>query len=251
MEAVADELTLGTSVERLGPTFLRPPQGFRVTGTEEAVLSVARDARIKWVEEVGPFLRALEARPGEYGVVLLPSALGEGSIRRTDVRHVAEELATRYGGRVTKHIWEAGPVGFGLDNASEGSARAMSEDPRVEYVEENPAGTIDVPTPKVDIDHRGSGDRFRRSQRPNPGTYVVSLREGPRYLRSAAVREIGERLTAKYGGSIRRVFELSAGLSISATEAQAIAMSKDDEVEYVGEDTIPVMDPADLPPPRR
>jgi hypothetical protein len=153
MDAVADELTRGTAVERVGPAFVRPPQGLRVAGTEAAVLELARDPRVKWVEEVSTFLRALEARPGEYAVVLQRSIFGESRIHRSDVRRVAEDLVRRYGGRVTENIWESALIGFGLENASEESARAMSEDPRVEYVAEHPALGASAPTPKVDDDH--------------------------------------------------------------------------------------------------
>ena len=215
MEAVADELVAGTAAERLGPTFLRPPQGFQVIGPEEAVLALARDERVKWVEEVGPFLRALEARPGEYGVVLQPSALGEGRIRRIEVRRVAEELATRYGGRVTEPIWEAGPVGFGLENASEEAARAMSEDPRVEYVAENSAPEISVPTPRVDLSKR---------------RYSVVL---PIQTKEDVVEETAHTLAREYGGRIKWV--LPHGFHVFVTREAAEEIRRDPRVWNVVE----------------
>jgi hypothetical protein len=130
--ALADEISAATGAERLGGEFLKPPQGFRVSGTEEAAQRIARDPRVKWVEEVGPYLRTTDPRPGEYGVAFRKAAgapSGEPALRK-----VAEDLAEVYGGRLTG-VWLFG--GFALADMAPESARALSEDPRVEFVEEN------------------------------------------------------------------------------------------------------------------
>jgi hypothetical protein len=147
MEALAYELVAGIAVERSGPVFMKAPQGFRVTGSEAAALRLTRDPRVKGVEEVGTFLRAQDAHPGEYHVVLQRSVFDETHpIELNDVRQVAEDLTKRYGGRVTENVWRHALVAFMMDNATEASARAMSEDPRVEYVAENPVFEASVET---------------------------------------------------------------------------------------------------------
>lgn len=123
--ALADEISAASGAKRVGGEFVKPPQGFRVSGTEEAALQIARDARVMWVEEVGPYLRATDPRPGEYWVAFRKAAgapSGEPTLRR-----LAEGLAKAYGGRIA-HLWLFG--GFTLADMAEESARALSEDPR-------------------------------------------------------------------------------------------------------------------------
>jgi len=145
--ALADEIATAAGMLRTGGEFLRPPQGFHATGTEEAATRAAADPRVMWVEEVGSYLRTPEPVKGAYQVVLRKSLFGNAG-DRDSVQRVAEELVGKYGGRVDlRFVWHAGPVGFALEDASEESALALSEDPRVEYVEERPTLHGSVPTP--------------------------------------------------------------------------------------------------------
>lgn len=64
------------------------------------------------------------------------------------MRPIAEELADTYGGILT-YVWSFG--GFVLTGMSEESARALSEDQRVEYVQEGARLATDtLPTPVVE-----------------------------------------------------------------------------------------------------
>jgi hypothetical protein len=135
---VADEIAAATGMKRTGGEYLRYPQGFRLMGSAADAEALVADLRVKWVEEVGSFLRSTDPVPGAYQVALKRSLFGSSSGRET-VGKVAEELVDEYGGRLdSRHIWYAGPVGFALEDASDDSAIALSEDPRVDFVEERP-----------------------------------------------------------------------------------------------------------------
>jgi hypothetical protein len=134
----ADEIAAATGMKRTAGEYLRYPQGFRLMGSAADAGAIVADLRVKWVVEVGSFLRSTDPVPGAYQVALRRSLFGSSSGRGT-VRKVAEELVDEYGGRLdSRFISYAGLVGLALEDASDDSAIALSEDPRVDFVAERP-----------------------------------------------------------------------------------------------------------------
>ena len=82
-------------------------------------------------EHAGKFRRSTHAVEGQYIVVLEPGAY-------QDAREVAQELARTYRGQVGR-VYRHALRGF-LAHMSEADAKALAEDSRVRYVEEN--GTV-------------------------------------------------------------------------------------------------------------
>lgn len=90
----------------------------------------------------GKFLRAAEARPGEYLVVLKGAASAsrsadEAAALRVAVSSTIDALAARHAARVTSRYSDA-LLGFAAE-MSEADAKALAEDPAVAFVEENGA----------------------------------------------------------------------------------------------------------------
>jgi hypothetical protein len=81
----------------------------------------------KFIETVGE-----SAISGQYIVVLLDST------PRAQVQAIADELARTYGGTIN-HIYDDGLLGFSA-TMSAAKAQALSNDPRVEFIEQDARG---------------------------------------------------------------------------------------------------------------
>jgi hypothetical protein len=132
----ADDIAAAASAERLAGEFLRVPQGFQVAASAEAVQRILRDVRVKSVEEVGDYVRATEPIAGSYLIEFDVAHFGGKRVDPEDVRRLAEQIVTTYGGRVT-FVRESILTGFTAEDMTEGSARALSQDPRIKAVYEN------------------------------------------------------------------------------------------------------------------
>lgn len=77
-------------------------------------------------------------------------------------------------------------------------------------------------------------DKFRRVSKPIQDHYIVVLKKD---LASRDVESLTNDLTARHGGNAKHVYRHAIkGFSAQMTEAAAIALSKDPQVEYVEED---------------
>lgn len=231
---LADVLCAGSGGQRLGGEFLKPPQGFRFSGTEAAALRIAQDPRVKWVDEVGPYLRTVDPRPGEYFAAFAQQFPRGGS----GGSQLAEELAETYGGRLTSLV----SFGFALADMTPEAARALIEDPRVGFVEENGNLQLDLGAPpKVDVPegcvgrgcvpHQQFGEpRETGSQESQPAPQGQLLR-------------VARHFRDNYLGAPRFV--------VKCPEEVARALAMDDRVSRVAEDSllpIDARDPAEIAP---
>jgi hypothetical protein len=145
IEVVAQQMATRAGVELVGGGFVHYPQGFRVAGSEQAALALLEDQRIRSVEEEGEFSRAMEPIAGSYVVELDRGVFGTDWPRPADVQAVAEELVSRYGGKVEASYVPGG--GFVATDMPEEGARALSKDQRVLRVSEDAALKIDSEAP--------------------------------------------------------------------------------------------------------
>ncbi|HYV43719.1 MAG TPA: S8 family peptidase [Myxococcaceae bacterium] len=82
-------------------------------------------------------------------------------------------------------------------------------------------------------------DRFVKVDKPIPGEYVVVLKEPDKAVAGQAVALQANSLVAKYGGATKRTFQAAIrGFSMTGTEAQAKALSSDEQVAYVQENQV-------------
>jgi hypothetical protein len=75
--------------------------------------------------------------------------------------------------------------------------------------------------------------KFRKSARPIAGQYVVVLKDD---FSPSGVAPVAGSLTLRHGGRVKYVYEYALkGFALEASEAAAVAMSRDPRVEYVEE----------------
>jgi hypothetical protein len=86
--------------------------------------------------ERGRFLRHAGGIPGQYIVVL------DGSVNRESVEAIAAELTHAHGGKV-QFVYRSALKGFSVVEMPEEAAVAISNDPRVSYVESDVKGKLD------------------------------------------------------------------------------------------------------------
>jgi subtilisin family serine protease len=110
------------------------------------------------------FRQAQDAIPGEYIVVLQPDT------KSSLVSSTTEDLAASYGGEV-RFVFEYALKGFSV-SMKEGDAISLSEDPRVEFVEEN--GTVSINT--TQFNPTWGLDRIDQHFRPLSSTYEYDNR---------------------------------------------------------------------------
>jgi hypothetical protein len=129
LKRFAQDVTALPGIKLIPGEFMGAPQGIRVAGSEEAVLQLLADPRVKWVEEVGPFVRQVEPVPGRFIVeIVAPSA--ETRLTDDQVTAVASALLREYGGHLLNPLALVF-TGFAADQLTDEQARAMSQDPRV------------------------------------------------------------------------------------------------------------------------
>lgn len=95
----------------------------------------------------------------------------------------------------------------------------------------------EVPDKKTEV----SGirvDKFRRSQNAVAGKYIVVLNDEALYYERSSANEKARGLAAKYRGKVDKVYEAALkGFSVAMNEKQARALSEDNSVLYVEEDS--------------
>jgi hypothetical protein len=86
--------------------------------------------------ERGKFLRHAGGIPGQYIVVL------DGNVHRERVEAIAAALTRAHGGKV-QFVFRSALKGFSVVEMPEEAAVAISNDPRVSYVESDVKGKLD------------------------------------------------------------------------------------------------------------
>jgi len=94
-------------------------------------------ARVRGQVQAGKLRRVERPIPNQYIVVLNDDIFG------SEVASVAGNLSRLHGG-VISHVYRYALSGFSLHDIPEAAAVALSEDPRVEFVEENGVGSVDT-----------------------------------------------------------------------------------------------------------
>jgi hypothetical protein len=129
LKAFAHELEKLPGVNVAPDEFMDAPRGLEIMGPEDAVLQVLKDPRVKWIEEVGSFVRPPEPVPGQY-IVELVLPRGRGRPSEEEVTVMAHALLRDCGGHL-RYAWAAALTAFAAEDMTDSQARAMSEDPRV------------------------------------------------------------------------------------------------------------------------
>lgn len=130
--------------------------------------------------------------PNQYIVVLNDDALD------SEVTSIADEFARTHGGLV-KHVYRYAVKGFSLHQMPEAAARALSLDPRVEFIEENSLGQVT----DTQFNPPWNLDRIDQRNLPPNGTYTYNQTgTGVR----AYVLDTGMRTTHQDFGSPSRAF---------------------------------------------
>jgi subtilisin family serine protease len=111
--------------------------------------------------------KGAKAIPGHYIVVLDNVAAGEPG-PASQARQVADVLVSAYGGKVNR-VYEAALNGYAAE-MTEDEALALSEDPRVQFVEEDQIYTIDA----TQSGATWGLDRIDQRNRPLSGTYTYN-----------------------------------------------------------------------------
>jgi len=84
----------------------------------------------------------------------------------------------------------------------------------------------------------GRSSNLKRSANPVPNRYLVALNSDAMRSEGEEAPEAAARLTAKYGGSVDKVFRNALkGFSVEMTEKAAQALSRDPNVLFVEEDS--------------
>ncbi len=112
----------------------------------------------------GKFRRVTRAVPGQYIVVLNDNAVG-----RSGVAPLAQALARAHGGQL-KFIYEHALKGFAVQ-LPEAAAQALSNNPQVKFVEEDPLG--EVATTQFNPPSWGI-DRIDQADRPVDNAYTYN-----------------------------------------------------------------------------